>query len=100
MKVSANDARLAGLESANEGGECKDLEIGLHFLQRSHRLLKVGGRVGIILPETYFFSSEYRFIFDWIKPRLKPLVVANVPVEGFRGFCRAETTFCAFMKIG
>ena len=58
MKVSANDARLAGLESANEGGECKDLEIGLHFLQRSHRLLKVGGRVGIILPETYFCNRS------------------------------------------
>ena len=100
LKVSANDARIAGLDIASEGGEYKDLEIGLHFLQRAHRLLKMGGRVGIILPETYFFSSQYRFIFDWIKPRLKPLIVANVPMEVFQGFCRAKTNFYVFRKIG
>ena len=30
-----------------------DLEIGLVYLDLAHRLLRKGGRVGIVLPETY-----------------------------------------------
>ncbi len=101
LKVSAEDARLAGLDIAQkDNGEYRDLEIGLLFLQRAHRLLKTGGRVGIILPETYFFSSQYRFLFDWLKGRLRPKVVANVPMEAFQKFCRAKTNFYVFEKVG
>ncbi len=92
LRVSANDARLSGLDiAASSNGEYRDLEIGLLFLQRAHQLLRPHGRVGIILPETYFFSPQYKFLFDWIKPRLRPKVVANVPMEAFQGFCRAKT---------
>ena len=101
LKVSANDARLSSLDIAgNGGGEYRDLEIGLHFLQRAHQLLRMGGRMGIILPETYFFSPQYKFLFEWIRPRLRPVIVANVPMEAFQGFCRAKTNFYVFKKIG
>lgn len=101
LKVSADDARLAGLDLAKAAsGQFEELEIGLLFLQRAHQLLKVGGRVGIVLPETYFFSSNYAFLFNWMKDRLKPLVVANIPMEAFQGFCRAKTNFYVFEKIG
>ena len=100
LKVSANDARLAGLDIAKAGGDVyRDMEIGLIFLQRAHQWLRTGGKVGIVLPETYFFSSNYSFLLDWIRPRLKPLVVANVPMEAFQGFCRAKTNFYVFEKI-
>jgi type I restriction enzyme M protein len=101
LKVSAEDSRLAGLDIAKRGADnFESLEIGLIFLQRAHQLLKKGGKLGIILPETYFFSSNYLFLFDWMKDRLKPLVVANVPMEAFQGFCRAKTNFYIFEKIG
>ena len=101
LKVSAADCRLAGLEIAKRGGErYRDLEIGLLFLERSHQLLKKGGRVGIVLPETYFFSSSYSFLFEWLRPRLRPIVVANIPMEAFQGFCRAKTNFYVFEKVG
>ena len=35
-----------------------------------------------------------------MKGRLKPLIVANVPMEAFQGFCRAKTNFYVFEKIG
>ncbi len=47
-----------------------------------------------------FFSSEYSFVLGWIKPRLRPTIVANVPMEAFQGFCRAKTNFYVFEKIG
>lgn len=100
LKVSATDARLSQLEIAKSAeGTYDDLEIGLMFLQRAYDLLKVGGKVGIVLPETYFFSSNYRWLFDWLKPRLRPVVVANIPMEAFQGFCRAKTNFYVFEKL-
>lgn len=100
LKVSAADAQQAGLDIAKCGGaEFQDLEIGLVFLQRAHQLLRVGGRLGIILPETYFFSENYKFVLEWLRPRLKPEVVLNVPMEAFQGFCRAKTNFYVFRKI-
>ena len=101
LKISAEDSRLAGLDIAKCGtDDFESLEVGLIFLQRAYQLLRVGGKIGIILPETYFFSSNYQFIFEWMKERLKPLVVANVPMEAFQGFCRAKTNFYVFEKIG
>ena len=102
LTVTAHDARLAGLtiaQSTRSAGWA-DLEIGLHFLQRAHQLLKVGGRLGIVLPETYFFSPSYDWLFGWLKPRLRPVVVANVPMEAFTPYCRAKTNFYVFHKIG
>lgn len=101
LTVSAEDARLAGLDIAKAGTpNYQDLEIGLIYLQRAHQLLRKGGKIGIVLPETYFFSSNYQFLFDWMKNKLKPLIVANVPMEAFQGFCRAKTNFYVFEKIG
>ena len=53
LKVTATECRLAGLSIAKRGGDdYQDLEIGLLFLERSYQLLKLGGRLGIVLPET------------------------------------------------
>ncbi len=101
LKVSADDARLSDLDIAKAAsGSYEEMEIGLLFLNRAYDLLCRGGRLGIILPETYFFSSNHRFLFNWMKPRFRPLVVANVPMEAFQGFCRAKTNFYVFKKIG
>ncbi len=100
LKVNASDLRLSGLDiGSREDGIYRDIEIGLVFLQRAWQLLRVGGRVGIVLPETYFFSANYAFLFDWIRPRLRPLAVVNIPMEAFQGFCRAKTNFYVFQKI-
>lgn len=101
LKVSAEDARLANLSIAKAGkGFYQDLEIGLLFLNRAYQLLQVGGRVGIVLPETYFFSSNYQFLFRWLKKRLQPRIALNIPMEAFQGFCRAKTNFYVFEKVG
>lgn len=100
LKVSGNDCRLSSLEIAKRGGDTySDLEIGLLFLQRAYDWLRIGGWVGIVLPETYFFSANYAFVFDWMKTRFRPVVVANVPMDAFQGFCRAKTNFYVLEKI-
>lgn len=100
LKVTGEDARLSNLKiSSAAKGHYQDLEIGLLFLERAYQLLQKGGRVGIVLPETYFFSSNYHFLFNWLKKRLRPIVVLNIPMEAFQGFCRAKTNFYVFEKI-
>ncbi|MDP1663446.1 MAG: N-6 DNA methylase [Phycisphaerales bacterium] len=100
LTVSAEDARLAGLAIAKQDGVFADLEIGLLMLERSYQLLRKGGRLGIVLPETYFFSSKYQFVQEWVEGKLRPVVVANVPMDAFQGFCRAKTNFYVFEKVG
>ncbi len=104
LKISAADARASRYtisQAAAEGkkGGYVDLEIGLVFLEHAYRLLQVGGRVGIVLPETYFFSFSYRWLPKWLEGRFKLRGMINIAMEAFEEFCRAKTNFYIFEKI-
>jgi predicted RNA methylase len=104
LKVSAADAKRNKYTIANAaaGGGQNDyakLEIGLIFLERAYRLLVKGGKLGIVLPETYFFSPTYHWLPGWLDGRLKLRGVLNIPMEAFQGFCRAKTNFYIFEKV-
>lgn len=104
LKVRAADARASGytisLAASNGRNKHVDLEIGLVYLELAHRLLQVGGRVGIILPETYFFSYKYRWLPAWLEGRFKLRGMFNIAMEAFEEFCRAKTNFYVFEKVG
>ena len=104
LKVNAADCRAAGYTistyAAMKGkNDYVDLEIGLVYLEQCYRLLLVGGRVGIVLPETYFFSNSYRWLPNWLVGRLALRGMLNIPMEAFEEFCRAKTNFYIFEKI-
>jgi type I restriction enzyme M protein len=105
LKVKAADSRAAGYTIANAAAmkgprDFVDLEIGLIYLELAHRLLQVGGRVGIVLPETYFFSYRYRWLAAWLNQRFELRGMLNIPMEAFEEFCRAKTNFYIFEKVG
>lgn len=105
LKVSAADARAGKYTIAKAAANGKkvdyvELEIGLIFLEHAYRLLQVGGRVGIVLPETYFFSFSYRWLQGWMDGRFKLRGMVNIAMEAFEEFCRAKTNFYIFEKIG
>lgn len=103
LKFSSFDARRNHYTIARAGsrreGDHAELEIGLVFLERGYRLLAPGGRLGIVLPETYFFSSTYSWLPGWLNSRLELRAVLNIPMEAFQGFCRAKTNFYIFEKV-
>lgn len=102
LKISAKDCKANKYsisKAAGKGKNYKDLEIGLVFLERAYRLLAPGGRMAIVLPETYFFSPSYEFVSSWMKGRLIRRGEFNVPMEAFQGFCRAKTNLYVFEKI-
>lgn len=104
LKLSAADARAGkysiAAAASSKKGKYAELEIGLVFLEHAYRLLRVGGRVGIVLPETYFFSFSYRWLPDWLEGRLELRGMVNIPMEAFEEFCRAKTNFYIFEKVG
>ena len=97
VTIKHSDAVKSGLSIARYVK--KDFELGLAMLNRCHDLLTVGGRLCIILPETYFFSTSYRYVREWMVGRLKPIGMVNVPMDAFQGFCRAKTNIYIFEKI-
>lgn len=103
LKVSASDCRDAGytisMSASRKPGKHVDLEIGLVYLELAYKLLRIGGRVGIILPETYFFSKKYSWLPAWLESRFKLRGMLNIPMEAFEEFCRAKTNFYIFEKI-
>jgi predicted RNA methylase len=104
LKVKAADCRAAAysisVAAAMKGPkDYADLEIGLVYLDLAHRLLRKGGRVGIVLPETYFFSHSYRWLDSWFQSRFALRGMLNIPMEAFEEFCRAKTNFYIFEKI-
>lgn len=104
LKIKAADCKAAGYTISSAAAmkgpaDYTDLEIGLVYLELSHRLLRVGGRVGIILPETYFFSKKYRWLSGWLNGRFKLRGMMNIPMEAFEEFCRAKTNFYIFEKV-
>ena len=63
LKVKAADCKSAGYTislaaSKGKSGRHTDLEIGLVYLEMCHRLLRVGGRVGIVLPGDLLLQQE------------------------------------------
>lgn len=102
LKLSSADAKNAeySICRRNEQSSNKyyDTELGLVFMERAYRLLTPGGRLGIVLPETYFFSASYRWFREWVDQRFDVLAVMNIPMEAFQGFCRAKTNFYVMRK--
>ena len=83
-----------------KGLQYEERELGIVFLERCYNLLVEGGRLGIILPETYFFSTSYIWLQEWLKKRYILRGMLNIPMEAFQGFCRAKTNFYVFEKRG
>lgn len=112
LVINKSDAKFANLEickhtkTGKKSLEFADkTELGIAFVERSWRLLQNGGRLGIILPETYFFSKSYSWFREWIDEHFISRAALNVPMEAFQGFCRAKTKdlkemcpFCAELK--
>lgn len=107
LVISAADAKSSHLEICKhtKGGLKSDTyapttELGIAFVERAWKVLQNGGRLGIVLPETYFFSKSYQWFREWMDEHFILRGAINVPMEAFQGFCRAKTNFYVFEKIG
>ena len=65
------------------------------FIERCFSLLKPGGRVGIILPESILCNPNHRYIVHYIKSVAQICAVISLPEELFQPYTHAKT--CAVL---
>ncbi len=111
IKLSANDGKLNHYEvshkSINNGSNLDlasenytERELGIVFIEQCRNLLMKGGKLGILLPETYLFSNSYIWLQHWLYTNFELRGIVNIPMEAFQGFCRAKTNLYIFEKKG
>lgn len=61
------------------------------FVERCLDLLKPGGRLGIIAPESMFCNPSHRYIVQYIKSRAQIKTIISLPEELFQPYTHAKT---------
>lgn len=54
------------------------------FIERSIKLLKEGGKLGIVLPESIFSGKSYQYIVNYITSNSKILAIISMPEDLFK----------------
>ena len=78
-------------------GDYTRRHLGIIFLERSIRLLGDGGKLAIVLPDTYLFSGSYGWLVQWLS-QFTITHSINVPIEAFEPHCRAKTSVIVMKK--
>lgn len=107
LKVPADEGRHEGYLLSQEWkkqngvwaatGEYTERDLGLIFLEKSMQLLREGGRLAIVLPDTYLFSDSYGWLVQWLAQYTITHSI-NVPIEAFEPHCRAKTSVLVLRK--
>ena len=54
------------------------------FLERCIQLLKPGGRLGIVLPESLFGNPSHGYVIEWLRARVRVDAVVSMPEALFK----------------
>ncbi len=79
-------------------GKAKDSDPYMLFVERCLELLKDGGRLAIILPETAFHAPSRRHLRHYIASAGRVIAVIDLPHNAFRPHCNAKTCLLVFEK--
>lgn len=62
----------------------------LLFIERCLQLLKPGGRMGIVLPESIFGMPTYTHVVQWLRERCEIVGIVSLPEEVFQPHTHAK----------
>lgn len=68
------------------------------FVERCLQMLKDGGKLALILPETYFHAPKVRYVLDYLLRGNNVLAVVDLPHNTFRPYCNAKTLLIVVEK--
>lgn len=69
------------------------------FVERCLSLIKSGGRIGIILPESMLCNPSHRYVIEYIKSVARITAVISFPEELFQPFTHAKACGVLIEKI-
>jgi type I restriction enzyme M protein len=61
------------------------------FIERCLQLLKEGGRLGIVLPESLFGNPSYRYVMQYLEENTRMESIIAMPEELFQPYTHAKT---------
>lgn len=61
------------------------------FIERCLQLLRNGGRMGIVLPESIFGMPKYRYVVEYLKRNTRILGIVSMPEDLFQPHTHAKT---------
>jgi type I restriction enzyme M protein len=79
-------------------GKEKETEPQALFVEQCLQMLKDGGRLAIILPETYFHAPKVRYVLEYMLRDNNVLAVVDLPHNTFRPYCNAKTVLMVLEK--
>ncbi|MDA8298712.1 MAG: N-6 DNA methylase [Deltaproteobacteria bacterium] len=68
------------------------------FIERCLQMLKTGGKLAIILPETYFHAPMVRYVLEYMVTGNNIMAIIDLPHNTFRPYCNAKTLLLVLQK--
>ena len=68
------------------------------FIERCLQMLKDGGRLAIVLPETYFHAPTVRYVLDYIRKSNNIIAIIDLAHNTFRPYNNAKTLLIILEK--
>jgi len=75
----------------------KETETQVLFIERCLEFLGDGGKLAIVLPETYFFSPSTKYVLNYIQKH-NIVAIFDLPHNSFRPHCNAKTCLLILEK--
>jgi len=106
IKVLADDAKYFDLghiwkregDTWEKTEKVKETEPQILFIERCLQLLKDGGKLAIVLPETYFHAPNARYVLDYMKKDNNFIAVIDLAHNTFRPYNNAKTVLLILEK--
>ena len=76
----------------NNKGAKKGVPPQILFIERCVQLLKVGGKMGVVLPDGIYGNDQLGYIRQYVKENFKILAIIDVPKETFQPNTSTKTT--------
>lgn len=76
----------------------KPTEPQVLFVERCLEMLKDGGKLALVLPETYFHAPSVRYVLDYLIEGNNILSIIDLPHNTFRPYCNAKTLLIVIEK--
>lgn len=98
-KFDKKDKKWEELGELNNKGRKGGVEPQILFIERCLQFLKIGGKLGIVLPDGIYGNDKLGYIREYLKKNTKILAVIDVPSETFQPNTSAKTTVLIAEKI-
>lgn len=76
----------------NNKGAKKGVPPQILFIERCTQFLKIGGKMGIVLPDGIYGNDQLGYIRQYLKENFKILAIVDVPKETFQPNTSTKTT--------